>query len=74
MTFKSNNFQNQTHERVLSLDEVAHILGRSKKSLWRYWAKNKTMPKPIQLNGRALGWKESTIEKFLNEKAGECDE
>lgn len=59
----------QKFDRVLSLDEVAYIFGKSKKSIWRWHAKDKTFPSPISLNGRCIGWRESTINKFL--EAGE---
>ncbi|MGR5238027.1 helix-turn-helix transcriptional regulator [Vibrio alfacsensis] len=66
---------NQTNQpiqfdRVLSLDEVASILGRSKKSLWRWWAVDKVMPEPLKVNGRAIGFRESTIKAFLEQLSG----
>ncbi|EGR0528300.1 helix-turn-helix transcriptional regulator [Vibrio parahaemolyticus] len=56
-------------DRVLSLDEVAFILGKSKKTLWRL-TKNKVMPAPLKVNGRAIGYRASTLEKFLNSLEG----
>lgn len=61
----------QPFDRVLSLDEVSQLMGHSKKTLWRWWAKDRIFPKPIQINGRATGYKQSTIDTFLTEKAGE---
>lgn len=55
-----------TFDRVMSLDEVALVIGRSKKTLWRLWAKEKVFPKPILMKGRAIGWRESIINKFLD--------
>ncbi|MGO1298126.1 MAG: helix-turn-helix transcriptional regulator [Vibrio sp.] len=55
----------QPFDRVLSFDEVAYIFGKSKKSIWRWHSKDKTFPSPITLNGRCIGWRESTINKFL---------
>lgn len=63
-----NQFKNQTHERVLSIAEVAQIFGRSPKTIWRWWAKEKCFPKPIQINGRSIGFKQSTIDDLLTEK------
>lgn len=65
--------QTNTHQqfdRLLSLDEVSQIMGRSKKTLWR-WTKEKHFPKPLQVNGRAIGYKQSTIDAFLTEKCQE---
>lgn len=69
-----NQIQKQTSQqfdRVLSLDEVSKIMGRSKKTLWRLWRKEGKFPRPILLSGRTIGWRESTIETFLTEKAKE---
>ncbi|EGQ9761963.1 helix-turn-helix domain-containing protein [Vibrio alginolyticus] len=56
-------------DRVLSLDEVAAILGRSKKTLWRY-AKEKTIPEPLKVNGRAIGYRQSAVESILRSFEG----
>jgi len=57
-------------DRILSMDEVATILNRSKKSLWRYHAKEKIIPRPLMLNGRAIGYRSSTVEAILNSFQG----
>ncbi|HHG3320979.1 TPA: helix-turn-helix transcriptional regulator [Vibrio parahaemolyticus] len=56
-------------DRVLSLDEVAAILGRSKKTLWRY-AKEKIIPEPLKVNGRAIGYRQSAVESILRSFEG----
>ncbi|MGO3344905.1 MAG: helix-turn-helix transcriptional regulator [Marinomonas sp.] len=61
------NETNKVFDRVLSPDEVSQIMGRSKKTLWRLWRKEGKFPRPIQINGRAIGWRESTINAFLTE-------
>lgn len=66
------DFNNQTHERVLSLTEVAQIFGRSPKSIWRWHAKEGIFPQPIKLNGRTIGWRQSAIDAFLTAKAEEA--
>ncbi|HFQ4939951.1 TPA: helix-turn-helix transcriptional regulator [Vibrio vulnificus] len=67
-----NNTPNHPHQfdRVLSLDEVAAILGRSKKTLWRY-AKEKIIPEPLKVNGRAIGYRQSAVESILSSFEGE---
>lgn len=42
-------------DRIMSLKEVSDSLGRSPRTIWRWWAKDKCFPKPIQINGRCLG-------------------
>ena len=61
-----NKLRYTSFDRVMSLDEVAQMMGRSKKTIWRFWAKEKVFPKPILIKGRAIGWRESTIKKFLD--------
>ncbi|MBS9949060.1 helix-turn-helix transcriptional regulator [Vibrio alginolyticus] len=57
-------------DRVLSLDEVAFILGKSKKTLWRFYAKDKVIPMPLKINGRAIGYRASTVEEILTSFQG----
>ena len=61
----SRNDALQYYDRVLSTDEVACIMGKSKKTLWRLWKKQNVFPKPILISGRAIGWRKSTIDNFL---------
>lgn len=56
--------------RIISLPEMAHLLNRHPKSIWRMWAKDGVLPKPLMINGRTLGWMESTYTAWLAEKAG----
>lgn len=58
--------QHINFDRVMTPDEVAQMIGRSKKTVWRLWAKDEVFPKPILIKGRAIGWRESTINKFLD--------
>lgn len=62
-----NNTPNQPHQfdRVIPMAEVAQILNRSMKSLWRWHAKEKIIPEPLKVNGRAIGYRASTVEKIL---------
>ena len=55
-----------SNDRILKVSEVSEILGRSPKTIWRWWAKVKVMPEPIKIMGRAVGWKESTINDWLD--------
>lgn len=55
-------------EPLVTLNELARLLNKSKVTVWRWWAKDKTLPPPIQYKGRTLGWKKETIEKWLLEQ------
>lgn len=58
-------------DRIISLPEMARLLNRHPKTIWRMWAKECVLPKPIRIKGRTLGWKESVYSAWLAEK-GEC--
>lgn len=60
----------QSVDRVLSMDEVAMIIGRSKKTLWRFYAKDKIMPPPLKIKGRAIGYRQSTVDEILKSLEG----
>ncbi|CZF83356.1 AlpA family phage regulatory protein [Grimontia kaedaensis] len=55
-------------DRIMSLQEVSAALNRDPKTIWRWWAKEKRFPKPIQFNGRCLGWKASVFQAWLEEQ------
>jgi prophage regulatory protein len=67
-----NNTPNQPHQfdRVIPMAEVAKIFNRSIKSLWRWYAKEKIIPEPLKVNGRAIGYRASTVEAILNSLQG----
>ena len=67
MVSNQSNQSNQI-DPVLSGGDVAILLGRSKKTIWRWWRKDKIFPAPIQINGRCIGWRRSTIDNFLDQK------
>ncbi|WP_412499517.1 helix-turn-helix transcriptional regulator [Vibrio furnissii] len=67
-----NSTPNQPHQfdRVIPMAEVAQILNRSLKTLWRWQAKEKIIPEPLKVNGRAIGYRASTVEAILNSLEG----
>lgn len=58
---------------VISIKEVSEILNRSPKTIWRWWAKDKCMPPPLKVRGRSIGWKRSTIDRFLSDMSSGSD-
>ena len=60
--------------RIMSLKEVSDSLGRSPRTIWRWWAKDKCFPKPIQINGRCLGWREKDFVYWLVAQAQSFEE
>ncbi|MDA3137371.1 MULTISPECIES: helix-turn-helix transcriptional regulator [Vibrio] len=57
----------QHFDSILNLDEVSKIVGKNKRTLWRWWAKDKTMPEPLKVRGRAIGWRQSTLDAWLDQ-------
>lgn len=53
--------------KIMTLQEVSGLVQRSPKTIWRWWAKDKTFPKPIQINGRCIGWPESVYQAWLDQ-------
>jgi len=51
--------------KLISLQELANLVNKSEVTVWRWWAKNKVLPAPIQLNGRCLGWQQDVIDQWL---------
>ncbi len=66
----TNPNQFQQFDRVIPMAEVAKILNRSLKTLWRWQAKEKIIPEPLKVNGRAIGYRQSTVEAILNSLQG----
>ena len=56
-TFKESN-------RIISINELSQLLSKSRVSLWR-WERDGILPKPIKVQGRTLGWRESAILEWL---------
>lgn len=50
--------------RIISITELGQLLGKSKVSIWR-WERDQILPKPIKVQGRTLGWRESSILEWL---------
>lgn len=57
-------------ESIISPERMAELVGRSKKTIWRWWSKEKAFPKPVLVNGRAIGWRESDYKSWLNSGVG----
>lgn len=50
--------------RIVSISELSQLLSKSRISLWR-WQRDGILPKPIKVQGRTIGWRESTILEWL---------
>lgn len=54
-------------KRLLRRPEVESTTGLPRSTIYRMMAAN-TFPKPINLGGRLVGWKESDIQKWIDDR------
>lgn len=60
--------------RIIKLPEVKHITGLGRTSIYRFMAEGK-FPESVALGGgRSVGWVESEIQEWIQEKIEERDE
>lgn len=52
-------------ENILSLNQVAKIVGRNPRTVRRWFLDEKIMPHPIYMNKIILGWRESVIAEWI---------
>ncbi|MBU3696567.1 AlpA family transcriptional regulator [Dechloromonas sp.] len=57
-------------EKVLKKKDVIAITGLSNSSIYLY-IKAEKFPKPIKLGARRVGWKESEIQEWIDDKTKE---
>ena len=50
--------------RIISITELSNLLSKSRVTLWR-WERDQILPKPIKVNFRVVGWRESVILEWL---------
>ena len=60
----------QQFDRVIPMKEVAKILNRSLKTLWKWRVKDGILPPALMVNGRAIGYRASTLEVILKNLEG----
>lgn len=56
----------QKVERLLRLPQVLELIPISKSTLWN-WTKQGKFPAPVRLSRRTTCWKESDVQKFIEE-------
>ncbi len=49
---------------LLSIEDVCKLINRNRRTLWE-WVRDGKFPQPIKINGRTLGWKESTYNEWI---------
>ena len=55
-------------DRVIRPKELRQLLGGvSKSTLWR-WVAKEQFPRPMKLGERAVGWRQSTIDAWLDSR------
>ena len=56
---------NYCQDKILSVSDVCRLVNRSKRTIWRWYTKEKLMPRPMMVQGTAIGWRESVIYDWL---------
>lgn len=54
-------------ERLIRISEVMKRTGLAKSTVWFFVKTNINFPKPIKLSSRVTVWRESEINKFVEE-------
>jgi prophage regulatory protein len=70
---KATKFQQEENhpDRILRLPEVARMIGVGRSSIYKY-VQTGDFPKPLSLEARSVGWKESQITAWLNARPASC--
>lgn len=55
------------YERILRRPEVEHLTGQSRSSIYQKIAEG-TFPEPVKLGPRAVGWPESAIQQWIEDR------
>lgn len=55
------------YDRIIPVSLMCELVGRVPKTLW-LWVRKGFFPEPIRYNGRAIGWRESVYEAWLEGK------
>ena len=55
-------------DAILRLPEVAKRIGLSRSTIWQY-ARQGKFPKPVKLGVRAVGWRESELNDWIESRA-----
>ena len=53
-------------EQIISIPEMEKLVNRDYKTLWN-WYKKGRFPLPVKVGGHAIGWTESSYQKWLSE-------
>jgi len=54
-------------DRVIRVKELLKVLGIHRQTLY-LWMKSGNFPRPIKLAPKCIGWRESTVEKWLQDR------
>lgn len=53
---------------ILSIDDVAELLGVAKSTVWRLHTQEESFPEKIQISPGRVGYRESDLEEWLEER------
>ena len=64
----SEQSSNHSTDRLMRLPEVMQTIGRSRTSIY-YDVKAGRFPEPLQIGRRAIAWRETDIQNWIDSKA-----
>lgn len=56
--------ERQIEEQLLTVGEVAKLLGASQRSVWA-WASSGKIPRPLRIGHRSVRWRRRDIQEWL---------
>jgi prophage regulatory protein len=51
--------------QLLSIKQICELINRDRRTL-HVWTRDGKFPQPLRINGRCIGWKESTYNEWLS--------
>lgn len=59
---------------LISYKQMEVLTGKNRKTLWKWFAKDGTFPKPLTKGGRAIGWLPEQYQQWLESMEADTHE
>ena len=59
------------HDRIIRPAELADRFGVSRQTLWRMRRRG-DLPRPLQISSNVVGWRQSTVDRWLEAREAEA--
>ena len=68
MKFARNEVKSERLDRILRMPDVVKAVGVSRSSIY-VWTQNGAFPPCLRIGVRAIGWRESEIQKYIADRS-----